>query len=71
MTRFFVGKTSDIPNGKIIHIMIDKKKDILVVNIGGNYYAVSNICSHEQLNFMKVYSQARNWYVHGMVQNEM
>jgi len=28
--------------------MIDKKKDILVVNIEGNYYAVSNICSHEE-----------------------
>jgi nitrite reductase/ring-hydroxylating ferredoxin subunit len=47
MTRFYVGKASDIPQGKIIHMMIDKKKDILVVNIAGNYYAVSNICSHE------------------------
>ena len=47
MTRLFVGKASDIPDGQIIHLMIDKKKDILVVNIGGNYYAVSNICSHE------------------------
>ncbi|HYA82026.1 MAG TPA: Rieske (2Fe-2S) protein [Candidatus Bathyarchaeia archaeon] len=47
MTRFFVGKTSDIPYGKIIHTMIDKKKDILVANIGGKYYAVSNICTHE------------------------
>jgi len=46
MTRFFVGKVSDIPHGKIINMMIDKKKDILVVNIRGNYYAVSNICSH-------------------------
>ena len=27
--------------------MIDKKKDILVVNVGGNYYAISNISSHE------------------------
>ncbi len=42
MTRLFVGKASDIPHGKVIHMMIDKKKDILVVNIGGNYYAVSN-----------------------------
>src|SRR5215469_11007163 len=47
MTRFFVGKTSDITNGKIIHMMIDKKRDILVVNIEGNNYAVSNICTHE------------------------
>jgi nitrite reductase/ring-hydroxylating ferredoxin subunit len=41
VTRFFVGKTSDIPHGKMIHLMIDKKKDILVVNIEGNYYAVT------------------------------
>jgi nitrite reductase/ring-hydroxylating ferredoxin subunit len=48
VTRFFVGKTSDIPYGKMIHLMIDKRKDILVVNIEGNYYAVSNICSHQE-----------------------
>lgn len=47
MTRHFVGRVSDITHGKMIHLMIDKKKDILVVNIEGNYYAVSNICSHE------------------------
>jgi nitrite reductase/ring-hydroxylating ferredoxin subunit len=47
MARFFVGKASDIPHGKISHMMIDKKKDILVVNVAGNYYAVCNICSHE------------------------
>lgn len=47
MTRLFVGKASDIPPGKMIHLLMGKKKDILVVNIGGNYYATSNICSHE------------------------
>jgi 3-phenylpropionate/trans-cinnamate dioxygenase ferredoxin subunit len=47
VTRFFVGKASDIPNGKMIHLMIDKKKDILVVNVRGIYYAISNICSHK------------------------
>ena len=47
MTRLLVGNASDIPQGKIIHLMIDKKKDILVVDVGGNYYAISNICSHE------------------------
>ena len=45
--RLFVGKTSDVPEGKMIHLMIDKDKDVLVVNLGGNYYATSNICSHE------------------------
>ena len=48
MTKFFVGKASDIPHGKIVHMIIEEK-DVLVVNIGGNYYAVSNICSHEGL----------------------
>lgn len=48
MARYFVGKTSDIPHRKMIHLMIDKKRDILIVNIGGKYYAVSNICSHEE-----------------------
>jgi nitrite reductase/ring-hydroxylating ferredoxin subunit len=47
VTRLFVGKASDIPHGKMVHLMIDEKKDILVVNIVGNYYATSNICSHE------------------------
>ena len=46
MTRLLVGNASDIPQGKIIHLMIDKKKDIFV-DVGGNYYAISNICSHE------------------------
>jgi nitrite reductase/ring-hydroxylating ferredoxin subunit len=47
VTKFFVGKASDIPNGKMIHLMIDKKKDILVVNVSGIYYAISNTCSHK------------------------
>jgi 3-phenylpropionate/trans-cinnamate dioxygenase ferredoxin component len=48
MARLFVGKTSDIPEGKMIHIQIyKKKKDILIANVGGRYYAVSNICTHE------------------------
>jgi 3-phenylpropionate/trans-cinnamate dioxygenase ferredoxin component len=50
MTRFFVGRTSDIPEGKMIHIQIDKKKknkDILIANVHGRYYATSNICTHE------------------------
>ena len=39
-------KTSDIPEGKTINVRIDKK-DILIANIGGTYYATSNICTHE------------------------
>lgn len=48
MTRVFVGRTTDIPEGKMIHMQIDnKKKDILIANIRGHYYATSNICTHE------------------------
>ena len=47
MTKILVGRTSDIPDGKMVHLMRDKKKDILVVNIEGNYYAISNVCTHE------------------------
>ncbi|MGB8938426.1 MAG: Rieske 2Fe-2S domain-containing protein [Candidatus Nitrosopolaris sp.] len=46
-TRVFVGKTSDIPEGKMTHVMLDKEKDILIANIAGNYYATNNICTHE------------------------
>lgn len=49
MARVFVGRTSDIPEGGILHIQIDKKKkkDILIANVRGRYYATSNICTHE------------------------
>ena len=48
MARLFVGenfwysrrKNDPYPN-------IQKKKDILIANVGGRYYAVSNICTHE------------------------
>ena len=49
MTRVFVGRTLDIPEGKMIHMQIDKKKkkDILIANVRGHYYATSNICTHQ------------------------
>ena len=49
MTRVFVGRTLDIPEGKMIHMQIDKKRkmDILIANVRGRYYATSNICNHE------------------------
>jgi nitrite reductase/ring-hydroxylating ferredoxin subunit len=34
----------------MVHSMIDKNKDILITNIGGNCYGASNICSHEGSN---------------------
>jgi 3-phenylpropionate/trans-cinnamate dioxygenase ferredoxin component len=47
VVRIFVGKASDIPEGKVIHLLIDQNNDILMANIRRNYYAISNICSHE------------------------
>lgn len=48
MIKILVGRTSDIPDGKMAHLMIDKKKDIpLVIKIEGNYYDISNVCTHE------------------------
>jgi nitrite reductase/ring-hydroxylating ferredoxin subunit len=45
MGRIVVGKTSDIPAQKSIKTMIDGK-EIMVVNIDGNYYAMDDSCTH-------------------------
>lgn len=47
MVRTLVGKASDIPEGKMIHLMLNQNNDILMANIRGNYYAITNICSDE------------------------
>ena len=47
MSIFLVGKISDITEGKMIALSIDKKKEILVVNTGNKCYAISNICTHK------------------------
>lgn len=45
MGKIIVGKTSDFTPGKIQKATIDGK-DILVVNIDGNYYAINDTCTH-------------------------
>ena len=45
MARIVVGRTSDIPEGKLTHVTAGGK-EVLVTNVGGNYYAMSNICNH-------------------------
>lgn len=45
MAKIIVGKTSDIPEGKMTHITAGGK-EILVTNVKGRYYATSNICTH-------------------------
>jgi nitrite reductase/ring-hydroxylating ferredoxin subunit len=45
MAKIMIGKTSDITEGKLTHVTASGK-EILVTNIGGNYYAMSDICNH-------------------------
>ena len=45
MGKIIVGKASDIPSGKMQKITADGK-EILVVNIGGTYYAINDTCTH-------------------------
>ena len=45
MGKIIVGKTSEILPGKMQKTSIDGK-EVLVVNIDGNYYAVDDTCTH-------------------------
>ena len=45
MGKIIVGKTSDIPLGKMIKISIDGR-DIMVANINGDYCATDDSCTH-------------------------
>jgi len=40
-----VAETSEIPAGKMKMIKLEEK-EVLVVNVGGNYYAIANRCTH-------------------------
>jgi nitrite reductase/ring-hydroxylating ferredoxin subunit len=46
MAKVTVGKVSEIPKGKMTHV-VTGDKDILVANINGKYYATSNTCTHQ------------------------
>ena len=45
MAKVVVGKTSDIPQGKMSHTTA-AGKEILVANVDGSYYAINDICNH-------------------------
>ena len=45
MPKVVVGKTEDIPQGKMAHVTAGGK-EILVANISGEYYATGDICNH-------------------------
>ncbi len=45
MGKIIVGKMEDIPPGKMSKITADSK-EILIVNVDGNYYALDDTCTH-------------------------
>ena len=45
MAKVVVGKTSEIPKGKMSHATA-AGKEILVANVDGSYYAINDICNH-------------------------
>jgi len=46
MGKILAGKTSDIPQGKMVKLESGGKA-ILVANVGGNYFAMDNVCTHQ------------------------
>ncbi len=45
MGKIIVGKTSEIPVGKMQKVSVDGR-EILVANIDGSYYACDDTCTH-------------------------
>ncbi|HEY6535223.1 MAG TPA: Rieske 2Fe-2S domain-containing protein, partial [Candidatus Nitrosocosmicus sp.] len=45
MTKFLVDTVENLPVGTLKNITAGGK-EILVVNVGGDYYALNNICNH-------------------------
>lgn len=46
MAKINVGNASEIPEGKMTHVVVGEK-DILVANVQGKYYATNNTCPHQ------------------------
>ncbi len=49
MGKIVVGKKADIPAGKMMHVEAGGKA-IVVANVEGNFYAMSDICTHAGAN---------------------
>ena len=45
MTRILVGKTTEVMPGQMKKILVDEN-EVVVINIDGNYFAISDTCSH-------------------------
>lgn len=50
MGKIMVAKTSEIPTGKMKKVTADGK-EIVVMNIDGNYYAMDDTCTHMGASF--------------------
>src|SRR5919197_4276449 len=44
--EFEVGKVSEISNGKMKHVEVDGKEVLLIANVDGKFYAISDRCGH-------------------------
>jgi len=45
MAKVVVGKSSEVQDGKLMHITAGGK-EIVVTKLDGNYYAMDNVCTH-------------------------
>ncbi len=45
MGKIIIGKTTDIPSGKMQKVTADGK-DILIANMDGSFYAIDDTCTH-------------------------
>ena len=45
MGKILVGKTSEMPPSKLNKVSVDGK-EVLVVNLDGNYFAMDDTCTH-------------------------
>jgi len=46
MGKILAGKTSDIPQGKMLKVS-SNGKEILVANVDGKYFAMDDTCTHK------------------------
>jgi nitrite reductase/ring-hydroxylating ferredoxin subunit len=47
-----IASVQDVPNGKMKHVKVDEK-EILIANVNGNYYAISDRCGHSNASLSK------------------
>ena len=52
MTLVKIAETSEIPRGQIKVFKL-AEKEILIVNVNGNYYAIANRCTHKNGDLSK------------------